>query len=257
LRGADGWDAADERTGAIHLDHPAIHFAAHSPFDYSQQAEVLIVTDIKRGDLAALAGAYGRLISASGGGALGLFSAIQRLKAVYARIADRLARDGLPLYAQHVDPIDTGTLIDIFRDDHHASLLGTDALRDGVDVPGNSLRLVIMESVPWPRPTVLHGARRSAGGDAAYDDRIVRARLAQGFGRLIRRAGDRGHFVILSPALPSRLLNAFPVGVPIRRVTLAEASDIVAAQQDYSHNPGKMADSRLSTETALGHHKTD
>jgi len=257
LRGADGWDAADERTGAIHLDHPAIHFAAHSPFDYSQQAEVLIVTDIKRGDLAALAGAYGRLISASGGGALGLFSAIQRLKAVYARIADRLARDGLPLYAQHVDPIDTGTLIDIFRDDHHASLLGTDALRDGVDVPGNSLRLVIMESVPWPRPTVLHGARRSAGGGAAYDDRIVRARLAQGFGRLIRRAGDRGHFVILSPALPSRLLNAFPVGVPIRRVTLAEASDIVAAQQDYSHNPGKMADSRLSTETALGHHKTD
>src|SRR3546814_8669995 len=81
------------------------------------------------------------------------------LKSVYARIADPLARAGLPLYAQHVDPIDTGTLVDIFRDDPHASLLGTDALRDGVDVPGHSLRMVVMEGVPWPRPTVLHGAR--------------------------------------------------------------------------------------------------
>ena len=43
-------------------------------------------------------------------------------------------------------------------------LLGTDALRDGVDVPGESLRLVVMERVPWPRPTVLHAARRLAGG---------------------------------------------------------------------------------------------
>ena len=157
-----------------------------------RNSEVLVVTDVKKGDLAALAGAYARLIEAAQGGTLGLFTAIQRLKAVHARIADRLARAGLPLYAQHVDPIDTGTLIDIFRDDPHASLLGTDALRDGVDVPGHSLRLVVMEGVPWPRPTVLHAARRAAGGGTAYDDRVVRARLAQAFGRLIRRASRTG-----------------------------------------------------------------
>ena len=185
--------------------------------------EVLIVTDVKKGDLAALAGAYARLIEAAEGGTLGLFTAIQRLKAVHARIADRLARDGLPLYAQHVDPIDTGTLVDIFRDDPHASLLGTDALRDGVDVPGHSLRLVVMEGVPWPRPTVLHAARRAAGGGTAYDDRVVRARLAQAFGRLIRRAGDRGMFVLLSAATPSRLLDGFPPGVRVSRVPLDEA----------------------------------
>ena len=248
LRGAQGWDDADALTGAVHLDHPAGHFAAPSPFDYSRQAEVLIVTDVRRGDIAALAGAYARLITAAGGGALGLFSAIQRLKAVHARIADRLARDGLPLFAQHVDPLDTGTLIDIFRDDHHASLLGTDALRDGVDVPGHSLRLVIMEGVPWPRPTVLHAARRAAGGGTAHDDRIVRARLAQGFGRLIRRAGDHGHFVILSAALPTRLLTAFPPGVPVRRVTLDEAAALVAAQK-----AGDEHAARLSSDAALGH----
>ena len=136
---------------------------------------MLIVTDVNAAISPALAGAYARLIEAAEGGTLGLFTAIQRLKAVHARIADRLARAGLPLYAQHVDPIDTGTLVDIFRDDPRASLLGTDALRDGVDVPGHSLRLVVMEGVPWPRPDVLHAARRAAGGGSAYDDRVVRA----------------------------------------------------------------------------------
>jgi ATP-dependent DNA helicase DinG len=223
LRGGGDWEVAEARTGAQHLIRAGTRFEAVSPFDYATQAEVLIVTDVKRGDLGALANAYARLAVASGGGMLGLFTAIRRLRAVHTRIADRLAREGLPLYAQHVDPIDTGTLVDIFRDDHHASLLGTDALRDGVDVPGGSLRLVVMEGVPWPKPSVLHAARRLANGGSAYDDRIVRARLAQAFGRLIRRADDRGVFVLLSAAMPSRLLTAFPPGVQIARVTLDEA----------------------------------
>jgi ATP-dependent DNA helicase DinG len=223
LRSGGDWANAEARTGAAHLDHNAEHFSAPSPFDYAAQSEVLIVTDVQRGDMAALAGAYSALIAASKGGALGLFTAIKRLRSVHARIADRLARDGLPLYAQHVDPMDTGTLVDIFRDDPHASLLGTDALRDGRDVPGESLRLVIMEQVPWPRPDILHKARRLAGGGTDYDDRIIRARLAQAFGRLIRQAGDKGHFVLLSSATPSRLLTAFPPGTPVSRVSLDEA----------------------------------
>ena len=227
LRGGEGWGGAEARTGAAHLPPPTEHFEAESPFDYAKCSEVLIVTDVKQGDIASLAGAYTRLIEAAQGGTLGLFTAIQRLKAVHARIADRLARCGHPLLAQHVDPIDAGTLVDIFRDDPRSSLLGTDALRDGVDVPGDSLRLVVMERVPWPRPTVLHAARRMAGGGSAYDDRVVRARLAQAFGRLIRRQGDCGIFVILSAAMPSRLLSAFPPGVPIRRIPLDEAIERV------------------------------
>ncbi|MEJ7925943.1 ATP-dependent DNA helicase [Sphingobium sp. AN641] len=229
LKGGGEWDTADSRSGALHLPRGAARFEAASPFDYAANAQVLIVTDIRRGDLAALSGAYARLIEAAGGGTLGLFTAIRRLRIVHARIADRLARVGLPLYAQHVDPMDTGTLVDIFRDDPRASLLGTDALRDGVDVPGHSLRLVVMEGVPWPKPTVLHGARRLAGGGSSFDDRLIRARLAQAFGRLIRRAGDKGSFVILSAAMPSRLLSAFPGGVPIRRVTLDQAIIAVSA----------------------------
>jgi len=223
LRAGGDWSTARALTGAVHLPRAADTFSAESPFDYASQAEILIVTDIKRGDVPALAGAYARLIEASGGGALGLFSAIRRLRAVHARIADRLARSGLPLLAQHVDPIDIGTLVDLFRADPHASLLGTDALRDGIDVPGDTLRMVVMEGVPWPKPSVLQAARRLAWDGDAYNDRLVRAKLAQAFGRLIRRQDDRGVFVLLSSAVPSRMLAAFPPGVPIRRLPLEDA----------------------------------
>ncbi len=225
----DPWTSAIARSGAAHVEVAPLLSAAQSPFDYATRAEVLIVTDIAKGDLPALAGAYARIIEASGGGVLGLFTAIRRLRSVHGRIADRLARAGLPVYAQHVDPIDTGTLVDIFRDDPRASLIGTDALRDGVDVPGHSLRCVVMEQVPWPRPDILHKARRLAGGGSAYDDRIIRAKLAQAFGRLIRSRDDAGHFVVLSPAFPSRLLSAFPPGTPVLRVTLDEALQRIAA----------------------------
>lgn len=238
LRAGGDWDVAEARSGAQHLLHPASRFEAVSPFDYAARSEVIIVTDVKRGDMAALANAYARLIVAAQGGTLGLFTAIRRLRGVHARIADRLAREGLPLYAQHVDPIDTGTLVDIFRDDPRASLIGTDALRDGVDVPGHSLRLVVMEGVPWSKPSVLHSARRLANGGSAYDDRMVRARLAQAFGRLIRRADDRGAFVLLSAAMPSRLLSAFPPGTPVSRITLDEAVSRVE---------------RLSSDARVGH----
>ena len=83
-----------------------------------------------------------------------------RLRAVEQRIAAPLAEAGIKLYAQHVDRLDTGALVDLFRAEENACLLGTDALRDGVDVPGRSLRLVVFDKVPWPKPT--HPAQGAA-----------------------------------------------------------------------------------------------
>jgi len=87
----------------------------------------------------------------------------------------------------------------------------------------------VLEQVPWPKPSILHRARRAAGGGSAYDDRLIRARLAQAFGRLIRSGEDSGHFIVLSPAFPSRLLAAFPPGTPVVRLTLAEALQRIAS----------------------------
>lgn len=220
------WTAAEARVGACHLPSPAIRAALMSPFDYAGQTRAFIVTDVPAGNIAALAAAYQALFLASDGGALGLFTAIRRLLAVHERIASPLEEAGLPLYAQHVDAMDNATLVDIFRTEEESCLLGTDAMRDGVDVPGRALRLVVFEKVPWARPDILHRERRihlSGGNPTAYDDRIARLRLRQAFGRLIRRATDRGVFVLLDRRTPARLLSAFPAGVGIRRVGLAEA----------------------------------
>jgi ATP-dependent DNA helicase DinG len=220
------WEAAEARVGAPHLPSPAIRAAVASPFDYAAQTRAFIVTDVITGDVAQLAAAYRALFRASGGGALGLFTAIRRLQAVHARIAPDLEEGGIPLYAQHVDAMGNATLVDIFRTEEESCLLGTDAMRDGVDVPGRALRLVVFEKVPWPRPDILHRERRvhlSDGDPKGYDDRIARLRLRQAFGRLIRRATDRGVFVLLDRQTPSRLLSAFPAGVSVRRLGLAEA----------------------------------
>jgi len=65
-------------------------------------------------------------------------------------------------------------------------------------------------------------------GGVEYADRIARLRLRQAYGRLVRRADDRGVFVMLDRALPSRLLAAFPEGVPVVRVPLAQATEATA-----------------------------
>jgi len=217
------WEGAEARTGVRHLDAPPVLSSLASPFDYGQQTKVLVVTDVRRDDLAQVAAAYRELFMAAGGGALGLFTAIVRLRAVFEAIAPKLEAAGLRLMAQHIDVMDLGSLIDIFREESSSCLLGTDAVRDGVDVPGGSLRLIVFDRVPWPRPTILHRARRDAFGGRAYDEMLVRLKLKQAFGRLVRRADDLGVFVLLDRQFPSRLSNAFPGDITVTRLGLRDA----------------------------------
>ncbi|PHZ84198.1 ATP-dependent DNA helicase [Paremcibacter congregatus] len=217
------WHAAEVRTGAAHLISTPRRQSLKSPFNYAEQSRIFIVNDMNRRSLDQLAAAYRELMLASGGGALGIFTAISRLRGVHQRLSEPMEQNHIPLYAQHVDPINVSTLIDIFREVENSCLLGTDAVRDGVDVPGNSLRLCIFDKVPWPRPTILHKARRAKFGKQTYDDLITRLRLKQAYGRLIRRASDRGVFIMLDGATPTRLLSAFPEDVVIERIGLADA----------------------------------
>jgi len=83
--------------------------------------------------------------------------------------------------------------------------------------------------VPWPRPDLLHKARRERFGGKGYDDSIARGRVAQAFGRLIRRADDKGVFVMLDAAAPTRLFTGLPEGVELQRVGLVEAIEATAA----------------------------
>jgi ATP-dependent DNA helicase DinG len=93
----------------------------------------------------------------------------------------------------------------------------------------------VFDRVPWPRPDILHKARREKFGGRSYDDSVARARIAQAFGRLIRRADDRGVFVMLDAAAPTRLFSSLPEGIDIQRVSLVDAIEGVA---DFLKTPG-------------------
>jgi len=228
------WSLAEAASGLRHLTASPRAARILSPFDYAAQTRILIVNDVPRDDIGQVAAGFAALMRASKGGALGLFTAISRLRAVHERIAPALEAQGLMLLAQHVDAMSPATLVEIFRAEENSCLLGTDAVRDGVDVPGRSLRLIVFDRVPWPRPDILHRARKPVFGGANYEDHIARLRLRQAYGRLIRRADDRGVFVVLDRQLPSRLLAAFPDGVAVARLPLSEAVDATARFLDDS-----------------------
>ena len=95
-------------------------------------------------------------------------------------------------------------------------------------ITGRSLRLLVFDRVPWPRPDILHKARRVRFGGKAYDDSVARNRISQAFGRLIRRADDKGVFVMLDAAAPTRLFSGLPEGVKIERLGLVEAIEATA-----------------------------
>jgi len=228
----DPFDLARMRSGAARLIEPARTLKVESPFDYAENSRVIVVNDLIKDDTRQTAAAMRELFLAAGGGGVGLFTAIRRLKAVYERLGPDLAKAGIPLYAQHVDPLEVGALVDVFRAEQDSCLLGTDAVRDGVDVPGRSLRILAFDRVPWPRPDLLHKARRERFGGSsaqgrAYDDALARARMAQAFGRLIRRADDKGVFVMLDAACPTRLFASLPPGTEVLRMGLAEAVELV------------------------------
>ncbi|RAK58824.1 ATP-dependent DNA helicase [Phenylobacterium hankyongense] len=225
----DPFALAEMRTGAARLPDRPKTLRLTSPFDYAKNARAYVVTDVGRDDPRLVAAAMRELFLAAGGGGLGLFTAIRRLRAVHEKIAAPLADKGLALYAQHVDPLEVGALVDIFRAEEDACLLGTDAVRDGVDVPGRSLRLLVFDRVPWPRPDILHKARRVRFGGKGYDDAVARGRIAQAFGRLIRRGDDKGVFVMLDAAAPTRLFSGLPEGIELQRVSLVEAIEAVQA----------------------------
>ncbi|THD55767.1 ATP-dependent DNA helicase, partial [Phenylobacterium sp.] len=224
----DPFALAEMRTGAARLPERPKTLKLASPFDYASQARCFVVTDVAKDDARQVAAAMRELFLAAGGGGLGLFTAIRRLRAVHERIAAPLADKGIALYAQHIDG-EAGALVDIFRAEEDACLLGTDAVRDGVDVPGRSLRLLVFDRVPWPRPDILHKARRLRFGGKGYDDAVARGRIAQAFGRLIRRADDKGCFVMLDASSPTRLFSGLPEGVELQRVGLVEAIEGVSA----------------------------
>ena len=146
------------------------------------------------------------LITAAGGRTLGLFSSMRAARAAAEAMRERLAT---PVLCQGDDS--TSTLVERFAEDPETSLFGTLSLWQGVDVPGPSLSLVLIDRIPFPRPDdPLLGARqravaaRGGNGFMAVAASHAALLLAQGSGRLLRRVSDRGVVAVLD----SRMVTA-------------------------------------------------
>lgn len=151
------------------------------------------------------------LISAAGGRTLGLFSSMRAAQQAAEALRSRV---GVPILCQGEDA--TGLLVQRFAQDEPTCLFGTLSLWQGVDVPGRSLSLVVVDRIPFPRPDdPLSSARQRAvaarGGNGFLAVAAAQAALllAQGAGRLLRSTTDRGMVAILDPRLVTARYGAF------------------------------------------------
>jgi len=178
-----------------------------SPFDYPRQAMLYVARRLpppgRDGISPAALDELAELVSAAGGRTLGLFSSMRAAQAATESLRGRL---DVPILCQGEDS--TGELVRRFAADARTCLFGTLSLWQGVDVPGTSLQLVVIDRIPFPRPDdPLMSARAraadQAGGNGFMSVAASHAalRLAQGAGRLVRTADDRGVVAVLDPRL--------------------------------------------------------
>ena len=169
----------------------------------------------------ALAREIARLVDAAGGGAFALFTSRRGMRDAYHRLADRL-----PMTAMMQGQAGRSQLLSRFAAEQPAVLFATMGFWQGVDLPGDLLRLVILDKVPFPPPDdplfAARSKRLEASGSSSFARLSIPAAatmLRQGFGRLIRSHKDRGVVAILDPRLTRkgygrRLLGSLP---PARR----------------------------------------
>lgn len=184
-----------------------------------------------------------RLIEASGGRALVLFTSYTALRAAWDAVKPRLDELGISAFRQGDD--ERTRLMDSFKSDISSVLFATDSFWEGVDAPGETLELVIITKLPFRVPTdPVQKARADAverrGGNSFMDLSLPEAviRFKQGFGRLIRHSEDRGAVVVLDVRLlAKRYGNVFIASLPQTRTCFGTLPEIAAGLRAFIGRP--------------------
>ena len=185
-----------------------------SPFDYRKQGIMYVAGDLKPPGFGVHEGQLERLrelCEASEGGALGLFSSKRA-----AERATEYMREHSDLNILLQGESSLKVLVEEFSEDVDSCLFGTMSLWQGVDVPGDSCRLVVMDRIPFPRPDdPIAQARTEAvnrhrgNGFMAVSAHHAAIRMAQGAGRLIRSVSDRGVVAVLDSRVATKRYGGF------------------------------------------------
>lgn len=214
-----------------------------SPFDYGKQGILYVASHLPKPGRSGLSEEalteLEELVESSNGGALGLFSSRAAANAAAEHLRTKF---DLPILLQGDDGLPA--LVSQFTADDQTCLFGTMSLWQGVDVPGRTNRLVIIDRLPFPRPDdPLMQARardadqRGVNGFMAVSATHAALRLAQGAGRLIRSTGDRGVVAVLDSRLRSAryagfLVNSMPRMWPTTNSGLVRTSLARLAEAD-------------------------
>ena len=217
------------RLGLADADPAPMEKRLPSPFDYANQALLVLPTDLPAPNVDAVGhrervvAILADLITESDGGCFALFTSHRELR----EAASRLRAAGLdrrwPLLVHGESS--RHDLLARFRDNGDAVLLGTSSFWEGVDVPGRALRALLIAKLPFRVPSEPITAAQceriaAAGGDAFREYMLPHAALAltQGFGRLIRSSSDRGVVVLADPRIGQKAYGrALIAGLPSAR----------------------------------------
>ncbi|WNM23369.1 ATP-dependent DNA helicase [Demequina capsici] len=206
-----GFDAISRHMGIA----DPVTLDAGSPFDYGRQGILYVASHLPRPGAGGISDEaleeLVALVEAAGGRTLGLFSSHRAAQAATDALRERL---DLPILNQKDDQLPT--LVRQFADDPRACLFGSTSLWQGIDVPGPTASLVVIDRIPFPRPDdPVAQARTEAvaqgGGNGFMAVSATHAALlmAQGAGRLIRAMEDRGVVAVLDSRLSTARYGGF------------------------------------------------
>jgi ATP-dependent DNA helicase DinG len=228
---------------ALVSDKPVFSGCFPSPFPYSRS--VLLATPASAplpeedGYQEFIDHAVGELAASSGGSALILFTSYQSLHSAYEAAVPLLSSLGIRCLKQGDD--DRSRLLQNFLADESSVLFATDSFWEGVDAPGNTLRLVILCRLPFKSPNdPVFEARREAiekhGGNPFMELSLPSAvmKFKQGFGRLMRRSSDHGVVAVLDGRIiKKRYGSMFLNSLPETRTSFADFKDILRDIENF------------------------
>ena len=229
-----------------------------SPFRYREQAVLAIPSDLPApnadaaGHLAAVARVAFDVAEAADGGMFVLFTSHRDVRSMAVEFRARGIDERWPLLVHGDETRDT--LLQRFRDAGRAILLGTASFWEGVDVPGDPLRALLIAKLPFRVPTEPITAAQceaiaARGGDPFLEYMLPHAslRLKQGFGRLIRSSTDRGAVIITdSRIVTKRYGREMLEGLPPARRIIGRWNDIAEEVRQFFNTRQSKAHTRHS-----------